>query len=101
MPECRNAGIPESRNPRNNYKNYELKNKLIKLNYIHDSSKCWHLGRARDYYHATMTCIKYRNPGFKTELHLTGVAGRLEGGLVLTNELWRELWERFGQAIFY
>ena len=65
-------------------------------------SKCWHLGRAQNhYYYATMTCIKYRNPGFKTELHLTGVAGRLEGGLVLTNELWRELWERFGQAIFY
>ena len=33
--ECRNAGMPEfpeSRNPRNNYKNYELKNKFIKLN---------------------------------------------------------------------
>jgi len=31
--ECRNAGMPESlesRNPRNNYKNYELKSKLIK-----------------------------------------------------------------------
>jgi len=33
--ECRNAGMPEfpeSWNPRNNYKNYKLKNKLIKLN---------------------------------------------------------------------
>ena len=30
--ECQNAGMSECRNPRNNYKNYELKNKLIKLN---------------------------------------------------------------------
>ena len=33
--KTQNAGMPESpesRNPRNNYKNYELKNKLIKLN---------------------------------------------------------------------
>ena len=69
---------------------------------FHDGSKCLRLERAQNhYYHATMTCIKYRNPGFKTELHLTGVAGRLEGGPVLKNGLWRELWERFGQAIFY
>ena len=33
--------------------------------------------------------------------HLTGVAGRLEGWLVLSNGMWQELWERLGEVIFY
>ena len=33
--------------------------------------------------------------------HFTGVAGRLEGWLVLSNGMWQELWERLGEVIFY
>ena len=67
---------------------------------FHDGSKCWRLGRSQNhYYHASTVCIKTRNPLF-TESHLTGVARRLEGGLILSNELLRQLWERFRQAVF-
>lgn len=33
--------------------------------------------------------------------HLTGVAWRLEGWLVLSNGMWQELWERLGEVVFY
>ena len=65
-----------------------------------DSSKCWRMGRSQNnYYHMKVSCLKSRNPNFKVS-DLTSLLHRIEGGLLVSNEMTRELWERFGDSIF-
>ena len=65
-----------------------------------DSSKCWRMGRSQNhYYYPKVSCLKSRNPNFKVS-DLTSLLHRIEGGLLVSNEMTRELWERFGDSIF-
>lgn len=65
-----------------------------------DNSKCWRMGRSQNHYcHAKVSCLKSRNPNFKTS-DMTSLLNRVEGGLLVSNEMARELWERIGDSIF-
>lgn len=64
-----------------------------------DSSKCWRMGWSQNhYYHPKVSCLKSRNPNFKVS-DLTSLLHRIEGGFLVSNEMTRELRERFGDSI--
>ena len=65
-----------------------------------DGSKCWRMSRVQNhYYHINLPCLKNRNHDF-TISHLTSLLSRMEGGLIISNAMAQELWERFGETIF-
>lgn len=66
-----------------------------------DSSKCWRMGRSQNhYYHPKVSCLRSRNPNFKTS-DLASLLERVEGGLLLSNEMARDLWEPIGDDLFH